>query len=300
MIDVTALLSLRAIGAHGSVIAAAEALDFTPSAVSQQVKRLERQLGLPLLERVGRGVVLTSQGRHLIDAGGLLLAHIEQLESGLHREVGSVAGSLRIAAFSTATRGLIAPAVKAVTAEHPQLSLTITEREPWDSIDLVAGGRVDIAVVHSWGDVPLAIPGNLVRTPIAIDLADILMPAGHRLASRPRASPHDLLGEAWIATPEGTICRQWLRRMHDGTGQLPRIVHESMEFDSQTALVQAGLGIALVPRLGRHPLPDGVVAVPTHDPVSTRDITALHRDSMADSPAVAAVIDAMISQAASA
>lgn len=300
MIDVTALLSLRAIGAHGSVIAAAEALDFTPSAVSQQVKRLERQLGLPLLERVGRGVVLTSQGRHLIDAGGLLLAHIEQLESGLHREVGSVAGGFRIAAFSTATRGLIAPAVKAVTAEHPQLSLTITEREPWDSIDLVAGGRVDIAVVHSWGDVPLAIPGNLVRTPIAIDLADILMPAGHRLASRPRVSPHDLLGEAWIATPEGTICRQWLRRMHDGTGQLPRIVHESMEFDSQTALVQAGLGIALVPRLGRHPLPDGVVAVPTHDPVSTRDITALHRDSMADSPAVAAVIDAMISQAASA
>ncbi|TQL48862.1 DNA-binding transcriptional LysR family regulator [Homoserinimonas aerilata] len=293
MIDVASLTSLRAIETHGSVSAAAAALGFTPSAISQQVKRLERDIGAALLERVGRGVVLTGRGRHLAREGGLLLAHLEELEAGLHRHGGDAAGELRIAAFSTATRGLIAPAVKAAATAHPDLVLTITEREPWDAIDLVARGGTDIAVVHNWGDIPLDIPGHLVRTTITTDIADVVMLAEHPLAHNSSVSPAELLSEGWIATPEGTICRQWLRRMHDGTGQLPRIAHESMEFDSQIALVAAGLGIALIPRLGRHPLPSGVVAVPTIDPVSSRTITALHRHSMAASPAVDVVLAAL-------
>ena len=84
MIDLAALLALRAVDVHGSVVAAADSLGFTPSAVSQQVKRLERQTGVPLLERVGRGVMPTRQGRHLIDAGARLLGDLEALEAGLH------------------------------------------------------------------------------------------------------------------------------------------------------------------------------------------------------------------------
>src|SRR3954447_25655150 len=88
MIDLAALASLRAVDAHGSVVAAADALGFTPSAVSQQVKRLEKQTGVPLLERVGRGVMLTDHARHLVDAGGRLLADLEEVESTLHRRAG--------------------------------------------------------------------------------------------------------------------------------------------------------------------------------------------------------------------
>jgi DNA-binding transcriptional LysR family regulator len=298
MIDLDALGALRAVSATGSVVAAGVALGYTPSAVSQQVKRLERQIGLPLLERVGRGVVLTAAGRHLVEAGGTLLRQLEEIESALHGEAGRVFGTVRVAAFSTATRGLLAPAARTLADTHPDLALVIVEREPWDSIDLVATGGADLAVVHSWGDVPLAIPGHLVRTRLALDIADVIMPRDHPLAARAAVAPSELLEDHWIATPEGTICRQWLRRMHDGTGQLPRIAHESMEFESQIALVRAGLGIALVPRLGRSTLPDDLAAVPTRAPASTREITALHRESMDASPTIAAVIEALRAAAA--
>src|SRR6188472_4676673 len=86
MIDLGALTALRAVDTHGSVVAAADALGFTPSAISQQVKRLERQTNVPLLERVGRGVMLTREGRHLVDAGSRLLADLETIESGLHQD----------------------------------------------------------------------------------------------------------------------------------------------------------------------------------------------------------------------
>jgi DNA-binding transcriptional LysR family regulator len=293
MIDLAALSALRAVDEHGSVVAAAGAMGFTPSAISQQVKRLERQTSVALLERVGRGVMLTREGRHLVDAGAKLLADLESMESGLHQQAGTVAGHLRITAFSTAMRGLVAPRVGALRDAHPDLVLTLTEREPWETIELVASGQADVGVAHSWGDVPLAIPDHLVTTSLADDVADVVVHASHRLAVRARVSPHDLVDEGWIATPEGTICREWLSRMYQGTGRQPLIAHISMEFQSHLALVRAGLGIALVPRLGREELADDLVALRAHDPVPTRDIVAVHRRSMADSPAVRAVVSAL-------
>lgn len=293
MIDLAAVTSLRAVDTHGSVVAAADALGFTPSAVSQQVKRLEKQAGVALLERVGRGVMLTEHGRRLVTDGSRLLDDLERLESGLHRDAGRVAGRLRIAAFSTAMRGLVAPVVRELLDQHPDLALTLTEREPWDTIDLVTSGQQDLGIVHSWGDMPLHIPEHLVGVTIARDVADLIVPRGHRLAGRTRVSPRDLVDEDWVATPDGTICRQWLLRMYDGTGRTPRIAHVAMEFDSHLALVGAGLGIALIPRLGRAPLADDVVAVAAHRPVPTREITVLHRASMVHSPAVRAVVAAL-------
>src|ERR1700761_8498927 len=281
MIDLVALDALRAVDAHGSVVAAADALGFTPSAVSQQIKRLEKQTGVPLLERVGRGGMLTRHGRHLADQGSRLLSDLEELQSGLHQQAGTVAGHVRLAAFSTAMRGLIAPALPPVLAAHPRLRVSLAEREPWDTVSLVASGQADLGVAHSWGDLPLAVPGHLARVILARDVADVIVPRGHALAGRAVVTPRDLLDEGWVATPEGTICRQWLNRMYDGTGRLPRISHVSMEFDSHLALVRAGLGIAIVPRLGRSPLGEDLVAVSAHDPEPTREVIALHRRSMA-------------------
>jgi DNA-binding transcriptional LysR family regulator len=290
MIDLAGLTSLRAVATHGSVVAAADALGFTPSAVSQQVKRLEKQAGVPLLERVGRGVMLTSHGRHLVDTGSQLLADLEAIEAGLHHQADAVAGHLRLVAFSTAMRGLVAPAVADLLAAHPDLSISLSEREPWDTIELVATGQSEIGIVHSWGDVSLAIPDHLTRTSVASDEADVIVHSTHPLATRTRVTPRDLVDEAWIATPDGTICREWLDRMHDGTGRRPRIAHQAMEYDSHLALVRARLGIAQMPRLGRQPLGDDLVAVRVHSPVPSRDISALHRSSMTESPAIQAVV----------
>jgi DNA-binding transcriptional LysR family regulator len=293
MIDLVSLDALRAVDAHGSVVAAAEALGFTPSAVSQQIKRLEKQTGVPLLERVGRGVLLTRHGRHLVEQGGRLLTGLEELQSGLHQQSGTVAGHVRLTAFSTAVRGLVAPALPAVLAAHPDLRVTLAEREPWDAITAVAAGQADLAVVHAYGDIPLPIPGHLARTPLARDVAEVIVRRDHPLAGRAVLTPRDLAGESWIATAEGTICRQWLNRMYDGTGRRPVIAHVSMEFETHIELARAGLGIALVPRLGRAPLGDALTAVPVADPVPSREILALHRASMSDSPALAALLGAL-------
>lgn len=293
MIDLSALASLQAVDAHGSVVAAADALGYTPSAVSQQVKRLERQAGVPLLERVGRGVILTEHGRHLVDDGRALLTAVEEVESGLHRRAGAVTGHLRVAAFSTAMRGLVAPVVRRLRTEHPDLTVTLTEREPWDTVDLVAQGRIDLGIVHRWGDVPIPVPDHVTATVVAHDLADVILPRTHALAHRSRLTPRDLADEPWIATPEGTICRQWLTRMYAGTGRLPHVVHTAAEFDSHLALVSAGLGIALIPRLGRSELGADLVAVRLHDPTPTRDVIVVHRRSMGASPSVTAVRDAL-------
>ncbi|WP_438854559.1 LysR substrate-binding domain-containing protein [Agromyces sp. M3QZ16-3] len=115
----------------------------------------------------------------------------------------------------------------------------------------------------------------------------------HPLADRSQLTPLDLAEEQWIATFDSTICRQWLRRLFDGVSNSPRIVHESMEFENHLELVRAGLGVALMPRMGRPPLHPDLVAVPTVWPASTRVVSAVHRRSQADSPVLRGCLDAV-------
>ncbi|GAA2127717.1 LysR family transcriptional regulator [Nocardioides bigeumensis] len=291
--DLTALRSLDAVHEHGSVVGAAEALGYTPSAVSQQIKRLERQSGVPLLERVGRGVILSGAGRILVAEGARITADLERLETDLHAHAGGVAGQLDLIGFSTAMRGLVGPVAAALMRDHPSLRIRLAEVEPWDAVDRVAAGRADVGVVHRWGDVPIAIPDGLARQVVHRDVAEVVLPVDHPLAGRRSVTPRDLVDECWIATPEGTICRQWLDRMYAGTGRLPVIEHTSMEFDSHLALVAAGLGIALVPRLGRSALPDGTRAVRVTDPVPEREVIVVWRRSQDRSPAIRALVTAL-------
>lgn len=290
MMDLAALRSLEAVHTHGSVVAAAQALGFTPSAISQQIKRLERQSGVELLERVGRGVILSGPGRILVEQGARIAADLERLETDLHAHAGEVTGDVGLVGFSTAMRGLIGPVAADLMAAHARLRIRLREVEPWQAVDEVAGGHADVAVVHRWGDVPIAIPDHLDRTTVHRDEADVIVRDDHRLADWRSVTPHDLAEEHWIATPEGTICRQWLQRMYAGTGRLPVIEHTSMEFDSHLALVSAGLGIALVPRLGRSPLPANTRAVAVTDPVPEREVLAVWRRSQGRSPAIRALV----------
>ncbi|MCZ4499787.1 MAG: LysR family transcriptional regulator [Marmoricola sp.] len=294
MIDLAALRALKAVDQHGSVVAAAEALGFTPSAISQQIKRLERQSGVELLERVGRGVILSGTGRLLVTEGDRISADLERLESTLHAHAGDAVGDVTLVGFSTAMRGLIGPVVARLMRDHPGLRIRLDEVEPWDAIEQVATGRADVALVHRWGDVVLQVPGHLDRRTVHRDEAQVILRSDHRLADRDHVTPADLVDEHWIATPEGTICRQWLLRMYAGTGRLPLIEHTSMEFASHLALVAAGLGIALIPSLGRGPLPEGTRAVPVRDPVPEREALAVWRRSQDRSPAVRALVEALV------
>ncbi|GGI43975.1 DNA-binding transcriptional LysR family regulator [Agromyces flavus] len=307
MIDLEAVVALRAVATNGSVAAAADALGFTPSAVSQQIKRLERGTRVALLERAGRGVVLTDAGRHLVTSSATVLADLERIEADLHltgRASGAdgaaarrITGEVRIGAFSTAVRGLLVDVLPRLREEHPELRVPLRESEPWETIALVASGQRDLGIVHRWGGVALAMPDHLVETPLFTDVADVILRREHPLADRAELTPLDLADEQWIATFDSTICRQWLRRLFDGVSNAPRIVHESMEFENHLELVRAGLGVALVPRMGRPSLHPDLVAVPTVRPASTRGVSAVHRRSQADSPALQAVLDAVRSGA---
>ena len=291
MIDVVGLQALDAVRAHGSVVAAADALGFTPSAVSQQLKKLERQIGSPVLERYGRGVLLTEAGHRLADRGAELLASMESLEADVASVTGEVTGRLRLAAFSTSVRGLVAPLLQRISRAGTDLEVTVEEQDPYEALDLVATGRVDLALVHNWGDTPMPLPDHVMRRPIGLDLADVLVPSDHPLACRSEVTPADLRHEVFACAPAGSICHRWLMRMFGDVGGPPRISFWANEFSSHIALVQHGAALTLIPRLGREQLPEGVTVLPVADPAPTRTVSVVWRRSMTASPAVRHVSD---------
>lgn len=283
MIDLVALRSLLALDSHGTVSAAASATGYTPSAVSQQIKRMERDLGVNLLDRVGRGVVLTEQGRLLVQHGHGIVRHLEAAMSGLQSGDAQAGGAIRIVAFSTAVRGLVAPLVADLEAHSPDVIPELVERDPPEAVEMLASGQTDLAIVHNWVGVSLHRPEHLCGSVLGQDVADLLVHRDHRLAGAVAVTPADLLAEPWASTPVGSICHGWFTYMYAGFETPPRVRFWSWEFASQIRLVAEGVAVALVPRLGRGPLPEEVVAVPLTDPVPTRVIEVVWRESMSAS-----------------
>ncbi|MCW2873494.1 LysR family transcriptional regulator [Actinacidiphila oryziradicis] len=285
MLDLARLRALHAVHTHGSVGAAATALGYTPSAVSQQITKLERETRTTLLERQGRGVALTDAAQLLVATAQQLLSIVEEAEVALEEQRGRPAGRLTVAAFPTAARGLLPGVLARLTAEHPSLDLRLVEEDPHRSVELVARGVVDLAVAHDWDIAPLPAPEGLERAAIGEDPCDVLVPAGHALATRPGIVRDDLLDARWICQPPGTVCHDWLLRTLRSSGAEPEVAYHVAEYQTQLALVAAGLGIALVPRLGRGPLPEEVTAVPL-DPTPVRGLFALWRTGASRRPAI--------------
>ncbi|MFJ7233573.1 LysR family transcriptional regulator [Streptomyces tendae] len=289
MLDLQRLRALHAVSVHGTVGAAAAALGFTPSAVSQQIAKLERETRTVLLEREGRGVRLTDEAWQLVDAAAELLAIVERAETRLEERRGVPSGRLTIAAFASAARGLLPSVLADLAVRHPALDARLTEVDPHLSVDLVAKGAVDLVVAHDWDIAPLPAPGGVEQAPIGEDLCDLLVPEGHRLAGRTAVRRAELGGERWICQPPGRVCHDWLMRTLRGAGHEPDIVHQADENPTLVALVAAGLGVSLIPRLGRGPLPAGVVEVPL-DPMPVRRLYALWRTGAARRPAIAETV----------
>jgi DNA-binding transcriptional LysR family regulator len=289
VLDLARLRALHAVHAHGSVGAAAAALGYTPSAVSQQISKLERETRTRLLERQGRGVALTDAAQLLVATARQLMSLVEEAEVALEEQRGRPAGRLTVAAFPTAACGLLPGVLAELTAAHPSLELRLMEVDPHLSVDLVARGVVDLAVAHDWDIAPLPAPDGLERAVIGDDRCDVLVPAGHRLAARAAdggsVAREDLAEARWICQPPGTVCHDWLVRTLRETGTEPDLAFQVAEYQTQLALVGAGLGIALVPRLGRGPLPDGV-AVVALEPTPVRRLHALWRTGASRRPAI--------------
>jgi DNA-binding transcriptional LysR family regulator len=305
MIEIAALRALVAVEQQGSVVAASEAMGFSPSAVSQQIKKLEKQSGVTVLERHGRGVLLTDRGMALAEYGRRILGELEELQATLLADPTKPSGVLRLVGFSTACRGLVGPMLRKLGADQAAaaasasgssalggsgLEIRVVADDPREAVQRVATGEADLGVVHNWHSVPLVIPENMVHEDLCLDTADVLLNSAHPLAGRRAVEPSDLVDERWISTPAGAICNEALLAILAGLGRVPDIRIYDPDFSTHIAMVQQGVAVALVPRLGRPELPAGVVAVPVVNPMQQRQVGIVYRKTMMASPSIRHVV----------
>ncbi|MFJ4521459.1 LysR family transcriptional regulator [Streptomyces sp. NPDC088810] len=292
MLNLERLRTLDALARHGSVSAAAEALHVTTSAVSQQLGKLEREIGQQLLAKNGRGVRLTDAGRLLSEHAARILSQVELAESDLEAHRGQVVGELRLSAFPTAARGLFPAALGALRTEHPGLRVRSSELEPENGIAGVVRGDLDLAVVLDWYNKPMPVPDGLVKAPLLDDPADVAMPVGHRLADRDEVELTEFAEDEWITWGEGEFCHEWLMFTLRSKGVEPIVGHRAGETHTQLGLVAAGLGVCIAPLLGRHPVPEGVVLVPLRQRVR-RHVYVVWRADADRRPSIRAAVEAL-------
>ncbi|MCU1590190.1 MAG: putative LysR-family regulator [Frankiales bacterium] len=248
-LDPRRLLVLHAVDRHGSVQAAAERLHLTPSAVSQQLSKLEAETGVALLDRTrlggGRSIGLTAAGRALAAHADVLAAALGEAEQTLSALRGGPVGAVTIGAFPTAIERLVAPAVAHLALVQPGLRPRVVEvSEPAALTDLAAG-RLDLAVLEHDGEAGDRMTTGIVERPLMRDAYRIVVP--HAWAGR---SDTDVLAGPWIAGPPDSAARAALDRLVTGAGRTRGdVAHECLEFTAALSLVGAGLGAALVPEL---------------------------------------------------
>ncbi|WP_424213746.1 LysR family transcriptional regulator [Streptomyces sp. BI20] len=290
--DIKKLRILRTLADRGTVTAAAEALSMTPSAVSQQLTNLAKQVGVPLLEAHGRRVRLTDAAHLLLRHAELVFAQLERADAELAAHLAGEAGEVRVGAFSTAVPALVVPAVAALRRSRPDISLRVRETEAAESYDLLAAGDVDLALSLA-AHAPTARDPRFTRVPLLVDPLDVALPAEHPLADRPRLRLADLAREPWIYGVGGPWS-EITRSACEVAGFVPEQAHAAAGWTAILAMVEAGMGIALIPRMvGAHRTGHGVtVRVLAHDRPSRHVIAATRRGSEA-APALSRVLAAL-------
>src|SRR5918992_606808 len=212
MLDVRRMKVLREVAAQGSFSAAAEALSFTQSAVSQHVAALERECGATLVERGARGVRLTDAGRALVSHADAILARLECAEEELAAIAGLRGGRLRLACFQSAGATLVPRAVAVFHDRHPQVDLSMVEAEPDVASGRLRSGDIDLALVYDFESLPGMLDDELDLTHLIDDPYAAIVPREHPLAARRSLKLADLAEEPWVASTCISGCRKITER----------------------------------------------------------------------------------------
>jgi DNA-binding transcriptional LysR family regulator len=295
MLDLRRLRLLRELKERGTIAAVADALQFTPSAISQQLAILEREAGVPLVERQGRGVRLTDSGLVLAEHATALLERAALAEADLAAAEGSVTGRARIGSFQSAAHRLALPAIDALRRDAPRLRCELVEAEPEDSLPALAIGDLDLALYDEWQHQPVQLPPGVERQYLTEDVVRVVVPAGHGAARRRRAIPlAELAEEQWVTGHIGIAWHDMTRRVCRELGGFePDIRHRANDATIGLAFIEHGLAVALLPDL---PIPDGYPGIAVRSiaegPVS-RKIFAAYRATDTARPSTQAVLDAV-------
>jgi DNA-binding transcriptional LysR family regulator len=249
MLNVARLKILKEVAYHGSFSAAAEALSYTQSAVSQQIATLEAETGLTLLERHPRGVSLTAAGQALVGHAEGILARLEAAEDALSAIAGLRGGRLRMASFPTAGATLMPLAIATFRESYPDVELTLSEGEPEEIAPRLRAGELDLALLFEFAGGELPRPRDMARVELLQDRLFLALPREHRLATRQRIRLEDLAREAWVQTSSSSPCARHVVRSCHAAGFEPNVAFESDDYQTVQGLVAAAVGVALIPEL---------------------------------------------------
>lgn len=279
MLDPRKLLLLRELARRGTIAAVAQAVTFTPSAVSQQLSALEREAGVPLLERTGRTVTLTPAGHLLVEHAHAVLEQLERASAALAAARGGPSGPLRVGAFPTAARVLLPPALTGLTGAHPGLVPMVSEIDPADVSAALRAGELDVALVHEYDFVPPVTDASIETEP--------LFSEPMYLTDRPSVGAART--DPWITDRPGTLCHTMAIRACQAAGFEPLVRHHIDDFGTVLAFAAAGQGVAIVPHLAALDPPPGVTLARL--PLSRRTLAAFRKGN-GEHPAIRAAVAA--------
>jgi DNA-binding transcriptional LysR family regulator len=242
------LVTLRAFAECGTVHATAELTGYSPSAVSSQLKELQRNLGMRLVTKSGRGLRLTATGRALIEGTDHLLAEWERVRASAMSAGGSTPSTLGLGGFSTAAANLLAPLAGSLKRTHPDMAVRVVEADPGRCFDLLLSEKIDLAVIVAMQATTVIDP-RFEQIPLLDDPLDVIVHSGHPAARQGSANLADLAGEPWITGEPGGVYHALFTAAFAAAGRTPQVAHHVIEWETSMALVEAGVGIGLLPRL---------------------------------------------------
>jgi DNA-binding transcriptional LysR family regulator len=287
-LDPGRLRVLREVALRGTVTAAADALGYTPSAISQQLSALERESGVELLERNGRRLRLTEAGRLLVERTEPVLTALEEARAALEAWQTTVAGELRVAASGSVAGALVIPVAAELMRRHPQLRVTVGEAEPDQSVVALRLGELDLVVAHEYDHEPLPADEHVVRVELFAEELALAAPTG-RFPSPVGLA--ELAGEVWVAEPPRSSCGRALRSACRAAGFEPDVRYTSSETSVVLATVASAGAVSLVPRLGLATRPASVDIVAVREAPPRRVVFAAHRPANPVRPSVARMLE---------
>jgi DNA-binding transcriptional LysR family regulator len=294
-IDIRRLRVLREVHSRGTLFAAAQALNLTPSAISQQIAGLARDLGAPLLERQGRRVRLSPQARLLLDHAVRIDAELERTRADLARLEEGTVGRVAIGAFATAISGLVASAVALVRRERPRLEVAIEEVEAPACFTRLDRGDLDLVITVDYRGGPPRGDPRYARLELLDDPLLVALKEGHPLAEDRAVDLLALSNEPFIVGASRGPCEEAVLATCSAAGFSPRIAHEVNDWGALLHLVAQGYGVGLVPRLAvALARPPGVaLRLPRGRARPCRHLYAAVRAGAEGSPSLTPILEAL-------
>lgn len=297
-VDWRKLRLLHELDRRGTIAATAEAMYLTPSAVSQQLAGLAREVGVPLLERRGRSVVLTGQARVLLAHAEEMRELAERTRAALDAWADGTVGRVRVGSLATGITALVGPAIVRLRDERPGLTVRVSEQEPDEALDLLDAGELEIAVTVDYPGAPSREDARYRRVDLIADVMDAVVPASHPLAGRPSIHLAELAGDVWVGAAASDACGHIVTGICAAAGFSPDVQHYCREWDAVAALVAAGVGVALIPRSAGPLRPRDLSVLPVAGAPATRLLFALTRAGTEQDPATRATLEALEAVAA--